>query len=85
MMEVEFSLMEVDRRPTDLVFPLTDLERSLRDFVFPLMEDKFPLMEDKFSVTALEILPSSFSSRVFISGNDKSHHQNIAPETAKNM
>ena len=77
MMEVEFSLMEVDRRPTDLVFPLTDLERSLRDFVFPLMEDKF-------SVTALEILPSSFSSRVFISGNDKSH-QNIAPETAKNM
>ena len=81
---IESVLTELESPLMELVFPLTDLERPLRDFVFPLMEDKFPLMEDKFSVTALEILPSSFSSRVFISGNDKSN-QNIAPETAKNM
>ena len=29
-------------------------------------------------IESLEILPSSFSSRAFISGNDKSHHQNNA-------
>ena len=75
---IESVLTELESPLMELEFPLTDLERPLRDFVFPLMEDKF-------SVTALEILPSSFSSRVFISGNDKSHHQNIAPETAKNM
>ena len=79
---IESVLTELESPLMELEFPLTDLERPLRDFVFPLMEDKF-------SVTALEILPSSFASRVFISGNDKSHQNlriaNDAPETAKNV
>ena len=79
-------LTELESPLMELEFPLTDLERPLRDFVFPLMEDKFPLMEDKFSVTALEILPSSFSSLAFISGNDKSHQElRMLPLRAKNV
>merc|ERR1719458_1352194 len=66
LMEDEFPLMELEFSLTELEFSRTELLSPLRALLIPTMLDLCRLMEDSFSVTALEILPSSFASRVFI-------------------